>query len=83
MTTKKNQKLSDELTKLWTVADLVEIFGKSSMTIHIWRRKKLLPTIVIAGRGRDTIRFSPESVEQWAKVNDIPMKLTKKQRKNG
>ena len=79
MTTVK--KLSDELAKLWTVTDLVEVFGKSHVTINTWRRTRDLPTIKLEGRSKAAVRFDPAAVTKWADANKIPMKLTRKQKK--
>lgn len=52
-----------------TAKDLVKLFRRSELTIHIWKRDKGLPHIRIPGSGRDTIRFDRPSVLTWAKEN--------------
>ncbi|KKK77652.1 hypothetical protein LCGC14_2851410 [marine sediment metagenome] len=55
--------------KALTTNDLRRIFGVSAMTILSWRRQKKLPTIVIKGDRRNTIRFRPDEIQQWAEEN--------------
>jgi hypothetical protein len=57
------------LDKLITAAEVRRALGISTMTLHIWRRRRGLPTVVIPGEGRNTIRFLPDEVADWAKQN--------------
>ena len=68
----RSKKLQSELDKLWTCQDLrrrlrVKDRAPSMMTIHLWRKHKGLPSIVIKGDSRPSVRFVPEEVRSWAK----------------
>ena len=57
---------------LLTVQDVMANFGVGSlMTIRAWRNKETdpLPTIVIPGKSRNTIRFDEDEVKAWAERN--------------
>lgn len=61
--------LKRALDATWTTRDLERGFRKSAMTIHLWRRRLALPVIVIPGRERPAIRYSPRDVLAWAKAH--------------
>ena len=51
---------------------LQKLFGKSSITLELWRKNKGLPFVVIPGDGRPAIRFVLADVLAWAKANSVP-----------
>lgn len=61
----KPKQLREAISKLWTIKDVQDHFGVSGMTIHHWRNRKGLPTVIIPGTGRATIRFIPAEVIDW------------------
>lgn len=66
--------LQATLDALSTTQDLCRMFERTPMTIHLWRKHKDLPAIVIPGESRPTIRFVIGDVLAWAKVNNIKIK---------
>ena len=65
--------LQKKLNELWNTQDLMSRFRVTAMTIHLWRENRGLPALVIPGDKRDTVRFIPLDVQNWARVNDVPM----------
>jgi hypothetical protein len=65
------QRIEHELTSYLTVQDLVQMFGRTGMTVHNWRKHRGLPTVVIPGHARSTLRFRLHDVMAWARDNDI------------
>jgi hypothetical protein len=61
----------EELKGLMTTAQVADLFGKSPLTITLWRKEKGLPYVRIPGDGRDTIRFHEGRVKKWAKKNQV------------
>lgn len=59
------------LERCWTIADMVEVFRVSKMTITNWRTQRGLPVIVIPGDDRPALRFVPAEVLAWAKANNV------------
>jgi len=59
-----------KLQSLLNTRDLAKMFDRSSLTIHLWKKKFGLPYIRIPGAGRDTIRYDKKAVKAWAKEND-------------
>jgi hypothetical protein len=54
--------------RLLTIRDLCSRFRVTEMTIQAWRRQQQLPTIVIPGTARPTVRFDPDLVQEWARA---------------
>lgn len=54
------------LNSLLTTEDVCELFGRSDMTLNIWRMKHGLPYFNIPGRGRPAIRYDLDLVLEWA-----------------
>lgn len=65
------KELQTRLDDLWTMVDVCKVLRKTPMTIHNWRREKNLPAIEVPGNRRPAIRFSPDDVIRWAKLNNI------------
>lgn len=53
---------------LLTTADLMQMFGRTELTILNWR-KAGMPYINIPGTKRATIRFDRKSVMEWTQRN--------------
>jgi hypothetical protein len=56
-----------ELKKLWTVHRVARHFEVTTMTVHNWR-KRGMPTIIINGDSRATIRFVANDVKEWRRA---------------
>ena len=63
--------LQREVNKLLTVRDLRKMFRVSAQTVHAWRDKKNLPTVVIPSDRRPAIRFVETEIRSWAKQHDM------------
>jgi len=59
---KKGQSLRD----LLSLFDICKLFHRSPQTIINWRTYEALPTVVIPGNLRGTIRFDRKAVLKWA-----------------
>ena len=70
------EQLQKTLDQLMTAGQVRQSFQKpiSAMTLHLWRRNKGLPTIVIPGDSRPAIRFLPAQVAEWARGEGIKIK---------
>jgi hypothetical protein len=66
--------LNKQFRDLWTVNDLCVVLSVTPMTVHAWRKNKDLPTVILPGNMRDTIRFVPEEIETWAQKNGVSFK---------
>jgi hypothetical protein len=66
-----DQQIQFQYDNLWTTQDLCRLFGKTPMTIFSWRHAKDLPTIIIPGGFKRTVRFVPKDVLTWARDNKI------------
>ena|SRR5262245_15945381 len=70
------RKLQTQLNQLLTVQELRMAFGEvTAVTIHTWRHREGLPTIVVPGLERPSIRFHLPDVQRWAKENNRPLNL--------
>lgn len=70
-----SNKLQEQLNSMLTTADLCRMFQKTPMTIHLWRKNKGLPAVVIPGGKRPTVRFVAKDVIRWAKKNGYEIKV--------
>ena len=70
-----NKKLQDLLRDLWTIHDVCAALSVTPPTLMSWRNKRNLPTVIIPGDRRDTVRFIPEEIESWAKEANIPVRM--------
>ncbi|KKN90009.1 hypothetical protein LCGC14_0231210 [marine sediment metagenome] len=52
---------------LLTIKDVCTLFGKGHMTIWKWRKKLDMPTIIIPGDARHSVRFEKQQLVKWAK----------------
>jgi hypothetical protein len=59
---------SSLIEDLLTSEDLCRIFRKTPLTIINWR-KGGMPTVIIRGSKRNTIRFRRNDVMKWAQEN--------------
>lgn len=59
--------------ELLTTQDLVEMFGRTELTISNWREQFGLPYVVIPGNERDAIRFRENKVRKWAERQGVPI----------
>lgn len=67
-TVSSSKRIQTQLDQLLTVQELRRGFnGVTAVTIHTWRHTKDLPTIVVRGTERDSIRFYLPDVQRWAK----------------
>jgi hypothetical protein len=66
-----DQKIQAQFNHLWTTQNLCRLFGCTPMTITNWRRNKDLPTIIIPGGLKPTVRFVPQDILRWARRNKI------------
>ena len=66
--------LNRQFRDLWTVNDLCAALSVTPVTVHTWRKNKDLPTVILPGNLRDTVRFVPEEIETWARANDLQFK---------
>lgn len=57
------------LRGLVTTARLVQLFGKSELTVREWMFNHGLPYVVVPGDERDSIRFRLAEVRKWARDN--------------
>lgn len=66
--------------RLLTVQDLCRRFDVTAMTINHWRNRETgkLPSVVIKGDRRPSIRFVPSDVSKWARVH-LRRKITPKE----
>jgi len=58
-------------------AFLTRLFGRSSLTVLLWRQKKGLPYLRIPGEGRDVIRYDKREVLAWAKIHRVRIRAIK------
>ncbi len=72
----KTAKMQEEVSKLWSVQDVLEAFEVTYQTIHNWRAMETdpLPAVTIPNRGRPSIRFVPEDVRAWAARQNLTLK---------
>jgi hypothetical protein len=62
------KKLQTLVNRLLTVQELRLGFGNvTAVTIHSWRHRDKLPTVIIPGKERPSIRFFLPDVQRWAK----------------
>ena len=66
----KNADLQELVLGLLTDHEIRQAFGRTKMTIYVWRREDNLPFIDISGcASRPTIRYNPKAVLSWALSN--------------
>lgn len=58
--------LQSTFDRLLTVTDVMRIFNVTNMTVYTWRMERGLPTVMIRGDTRDSVRFHPADVSEWA-----------------
>jgi hypothetical protein len=56
------------LNSLWTLQDLMVLFDRKELTIHLWIKNESLPVVRIPGDKRDSIRFDRDDVLRWART---------------
>ena len=62
----RTAEIQGKIGNLWTVQDFCDHFKVTPMTVHLWRRHRNLPAVVIPGKARPSVRFVPEDVLKWA-----------------
>jgi hypothetical protein len=67
------KQLEQQLSGLLTVKDICAMFDITDMTVAAWRRKRGMPTLVIGGGKKQTLRFIPEEIQAWARQHNITM----------
>lgn len=72
------ENIMQTLRDLWTIEDVCERLSRTPVTIATWRRERNLPTVIIPGSLRPTIRFVPEEVTAWAKENGIRIMIPRR-----
>jgi len=70
MTTTTTSNLQARLASLMTTRDVADMFGVTSMTVHLWRMNRGLPVIVIPGDTRPAIRYDRADVVSWAAAQE-------------
>jgi Homeodomain-like domain len=65
-----SRELNEVLRRLWTVQKICRKYNVTPMTVYHWRNRRTypLPTVVLPGYGRATVRFVPEEVIAWHKA---------------
>ena len=58
-----------EVLNLVSQRQLVDLFGKTTLTITTWRQKFGLPYVRVKGETNDSIRYRLEQVIAWAREN--------------
>lgn len=66
------ERLRREVHKLWTLQDVTSFFGVTQMTILNWCSnppfgRDPLPVVNIPNNKRNSPRFAPDDVKEWAK----------------
>jgi len=59
------------LSSFMTGNQMRRLFGRTAMTLYIWRRDKGLPYILIPGEGKPSIRFDLDAVLSWAVLLNV------------
>lgn len=77
----KTEQLQRQLDELWTMTDVCKVLGRTSMTIHNWRRDRKLPAVEVQGHKRPAIRFVPADVLEWARQHGIETRPLVKRRR--
>ena len=69
------------LEDLMTERQVAALFGRSKLTIMLWRQNRELPHVIIPGDDRDAIRYRRPAVLRWAKANDQSVARERRSRK--
>lgn len=70
---RKTNYLQALMDETWTTTELARRARCTTMTIHTWRKKAGLPSIVIKGDSRPAVRFVPADVKAWARDQQITL----------
>ena len=63
----KTKRLQREVDQLLDVHQVARLFGRTTMTISLWRRQQKMPTVTMIKGERTIYRFVPDDVVKWAR----------------